>query len=64
MSETKRKMKISSVTRKLILNLAEDNCAIGLRAINLTKLPWLSCQPPNREAAITDHWPKPAGCDE
>jgi hypothetical protein len=49
---------------KLILNLVEDNCAIGLRAMNLTKLPWLSCQPPSREAAITDHWPKPAGCDE
>ncbi len=49
---------------KLILSLVEDNCAIGLRAMNLTKLPWLSCQPPNREAAITDHWPKPAGCDE
>jgi hypothetical protein len=49
---------------KLILNLVEDNCAIGLRAMNLTKLPWLSCQPPSREAAITDHWPRPAGCDE
>jgi hypothetical protein len=49
---------------KLILTVIEDKCAIGLRAMNLTKLPWLSCQPPNREAAITDHWPKPTGCDE
>jgi len=48
---------------KLILNVVEDKCAIGLRAMNLTNLPWLSCQPPNREAAITDHWLKPAGCD-
>ena len=49
---------------KLILTVIEDKCAIGLRAMNLTKLPWLSCQPPNREAAITGHWQKPAGCDE
>lgn len=48
------------------LNLAEidDSCAIHLRAMNLTDLPWLSCQPPNTEAATTDHWPKPPGCDE
>ena len=48
---------------KLILTVIEDRCAIGLRTMNLTKLPWLSCQPPNREAATTDHWPKPAGCE-
>jgi hypothetical protein len=48
---------------KLTLNVIEDKCAIGLRAMNLMKLPWLSCQPPSTEAAITDHWPKPAGCD-
>jgi hypothetical protein len=49
---------------KLILTVIEDKCAIELRAMNLTKLPWLSCQPSNREAATTDHWPKPPGCDE
>ena len=48
---------------KLVLTVIEDKCAIGLRAMNLTKLHWLSCQPPNREAAITDHWPKPPGCE-
>ena len=48
----------------LILKAIEDKCAIGLRAKSLTNLPWLSCQPPNAEAAVTDHWPKPAGCDE
>ena len=48
----------------LVLKVIEDKCAIGLRAKNLTNLPWLSCQPPNAEAAVTDHWPKPAGCDE
>ena len=47
----------------LTLTVIEDKCAIGLRAMNLTHLPWLSCQPPNPEAATTDHWSKPAGCD-
>jgi hypothetical protein len=50
--------------RVLILKAIEDKCAIGLRAKNLTNTPWLSCQPPNAEAAVTDHWPKPAGCEE
>ena len=47
----------------LILEAIDDTCAIHLRAMNLTGLPWLSCQPPNMEAGITDHWPKPPGCD-
>ncbi|MFZ5918675.1 MAG: hypothetical protein ACOYZ7_17205 [Chloroflexota bacterium] len=47
----------------LILEVIDDTCAIHLRAMNLTNLPWLSCYPPNIEAGITDHWPKPAGCD-
>jgi len=48
---------------QLIMRVIEDECAIRLRAMNLTNLPWLSCRPPNREAAVTDHWSKPAGCD-
>jgi len=48
---------------KLILTVIEDKCAIRLRAMNLTNLPWLSCHPPSLEAAITDHWPKPPGCE-
>jgi len=48
---------------RLVLNVIEDPCAIRLRATNLTNLPWLSCQPPSMEAAITDRWPKPPGCD-
>lgn len=48
----------------LILKAIEDKCAIGLRAKNLTNIPWFSCQPPNTEAAVTDHWPKPTGCEE
>ena len=47
----------------LTFTTIEDKCAIGLRAMNLTHLPWLSCQPPSIEAATTEHWPKPAGCD-
>jgi len=48
--------------RALTLKVIEDECAIRLRAMNLTSLPWLSCQPPNAEAAVTDHWFKPPGC--
>jgi len=46
----------------LSLEVIEDECAIRLRAMNLTGLPWLSCRPPNAEAAVTDHWWKPPGC--
>jgi hypothetical protein len=48
---------------KLVLQVLDDTCAIYLRAKNLTGLPWLSCQPPNIEAGITDHWLKPPGCE-
>jgi hypothetical protein len=48
---------------KLIFSVIEDECSIQLRAANLTKQPWLSCRPPNREAMVTDHWAKPQGCD-
>jgi hypothetical protein len=46
----------------LVLKVVEDECAIRLRATNLAKQPWLSCRPPNTEAAITGHWPAPPGC--
>jgi len=48
----------------LTFKVIADDCAIALRAKNFTMRPWLSCQPPNREAAITDHWLKPPGCYE
>lgn len=47
----------------LIFKAIDDDCAIKLRALNLMEVPWHSCQPPNSEAAITGHWPKPQGCD-
>lgn len=47
----------------LTLTEIDDPCSQGLRAANLTDQPWLSCQPPNVEAMITDHWQKPQGCD-
>jgi len=49
----------------LILQVVEDNCAIGLRAVNLTKLPWRPCPPPSMEMGTdnNDHLPQPAGCD-
>jgi hypothetical protein len=48
---------------RLTFSVIDDPCAIQLRAKNLTETPWLSCRPPNIEAGITDHWPKPEGCD-
>lgn len=50
--------------RKLVLEEIKDDCSFRLRAKNLTLLPWASCQPPNIEAAISDHWQIPAGCRE
>jgi hypothetical protein len=48
---------------QLILEVIHDECGFGLRAAGLTAQPWLSCQPPSTEAAISDHWQKPPGCD-
>jgi hypothetical protein len=48
--------------RKLILREIKDDCSFRLRAKNMTLLPWASCQPPNLEAAISDHWQIPEGC--
>ena len=48
---------------RLMLSVIDDPCAIKLRAKNLSETPWLSCRPPNIEAGITDHWPKPEWCD-
>lgn len=48
---------------QLVLDLIFDSCADNRRGSNLTKQPWLSCQPPNEEAAITGHWPVPVGCE-
>ena len=57
----------------LRLSAVADPCSIGLRAKNLTSTAWVktpllpqeradSCQPPNREAGVTDHWRKPPYC--
>ena len=50
----------------LTLRVVNDPCSIGLRAKNLTSAGWSSknpCQPPNREAAVSDHWNKPPECN-
>jgi hypothetical protein len=47
----------------LTLKVIEDKCAIGLRAMNLTRQPWAACRPPSLEAAVSDHWQMPLGCD-
>ena len=48
---------------QLYLEAIDDPCAIKLRGLNLTQQPWRACRPPTIEAAITEHWPKPEGCD-
>jgi len=48
---------------ELALEVIEDDCAFGLREENFVAHPWESCQPPSTEAAITNHWPTPVGCD-
>jgi hypothetical protein len=48
---------------QLILEVVDDGCGFGLRATGLTAQPWLACQPSSEEAAISDHWPQPPGCD-
>jgi hypothetical protein len=58
-------------TGQLIMEVIEDDCGAssvfhserGSRARNLTISPWLSCQPPSTEAAISGHWPVPPGCE-
>ena len=58
---------------ELRLTAVADPCSIGLRAKNLTSAAWVktpllpqdradSCQPPNHEAGVTDHWKKPPYC--
>jgi len=49
--------------RQLILHVIRDACAIELRGKNLSDMAWQSCRPPNIEAAISDHWQKPPGCE-
>lgn len=48
--------------RQLSFSVINDPCAIKLRGLNLSETMWQSCYPPNEEAGITDHWPKPNGC--
>jgi hypothetical protein len=59
---------------QLRLKVIDDLCTIGLRAKNLTSDAWVktpidpkdrteACQPPNREAGVTDHWKKPPYCN-
>lgn len=48
---------------KLMLEAVRDDCGVDLRLRSFVEYPWKSCQPPSTEAAITDHWPTPVGCD-
>jgi hypothetical protein len=48
---------------RLMLQAVEDPCAIGLRAKNLTQLPWLSCETFSGDVAAGNHRLKPPGCE-
>lgn len=47
----------------LRFQVIEDSCGTHLRAQNIANQRWESCQPPNIEAAVSEHWTKPIGCD-
>ena len=49
---------------RLLFDLVADDCELGTRPKNFIAQPWLSCQPPNHEAAVTGHWKAPEGCEE
>jgi hypothetical protein len=53
--------------------VGDDPCSVGQRVKNLTSDVWTktpidqsaraaACQPPNREAGVSDHWQKPPYC--
>jgi hypothetical protein len=47
----------------LKLEVVEDSCQRGRRGRNFTQMVWQSCHPPSIEAAVTDHWARPIGCE-
>jgi len=53
----------TSAEGRLMLQALEDPCAIGLRAKNLTRLPWLSCGTPASNKAVGNQRPRPPGCE-
>lgn len=48
---------------KLVLEVVKDHCATDLRARSFAELAWNRCQPASIEAAVSNHWPTPLGCD-
>ncbi len=48
----------------IIFSTVQDRCSAGLRAQNISNLPWQSCIPPAIEATGSDYRPKPDGCDQ
>ena len=47
---------------ELKLTVIADTCQVDRRGRSFANLAWASCRPPSTEAAVTDHWPRPAGC--
>lgn len=51
------------VEGRLALQVVEDTCQVDRRARNFSRATWSSCQPQSVEAAVTDHWSRPPGCE-
>ncbi len=47
----------------LTMQLLNDDCELGTRALLFTGGLWQNCQPPNQEAAVSGHWKTPSGCE-
>lgn len=47
----------------LAMQLLDDDCELGTRALLFTGGLWRRCQPPNQEAAVSGHWKTPPGCE-
>ena len=49
-------------TETIAFSVVEDKCSAGLRAKNMSHMPWLSCPAPSTEAAVSNRRPRPGGC--
>ena len=51
-------------TKIIAFSVVEDTCSAGLRAKNISHMPWLSCPAPSTEAAASNRNPRPGGCSQ
>ena len=51
-------------TETIAFSVVEDKCSAGLRAKNISHMPWLSCPAPSTKAAVSNRGPRPGGCSQ